>query len=188
MVKTFQVSKYIFKGIRVIIGVLLSYMLYSCSDCEPLDDPGNTLVVSFYSKDFYDSTQQLVAVNTNISSFSSFINDIDSVVAFDSISTFQYGIPLPLDKDTITFSIKYPEELILTYELDGEIIPFDTLALKEPDNLGISFSKSFETLSPDCGFITKYDNINITSTSFEKAEINFDYIQDNDSTNVRIFF
>ncbi|MBT32325.1 MAG: hypothetical protein CMO01_21895 [Thalassobius sp.] len=187
MLKTPPIRNYLILIRNIILISFVGLIVYSCSDCEPISDPGNILVVSFYSKDVYESSEELVLLDLNISSVSTLIEDADSIMSYDSLNEAQFGVPLPVDAESFTFYVNYPDTLEKSFEYYGDTITTATEINRSTDTIAISFSRSFETVSPDCGFVTKYENITLDNTSFEKAEINFDYTIDNDSTNVRVF-
>ncbi|UZR95870.1 hypothetical protein [Chondrinema litorale] len=188
MLKTPPIRNYLILIRNIILIVFAGLLLYSCSECEPISDPGNILVVSFYSKDVYESSEELVLLNLNLGeeAFSTLIKE-ETIIPYETIGTYQYGLPLPIDAENFAFFVNYPEEFSASYTYDSETITLESEINRNQDTIAISFTKSFETVSPDCGFVTHYENIILNSTSFEKAEINFDYTIDNDSTNVRVF-
>jgi hypothetical protein len=174
------IRHYILKGL---ITFIAGALLYACSDCEPLDDPGNTLIITFYNWENFEADETLVAQPVDLDSF-----QIASVkYPLISISTNSYGVSIPQGVEQLSLQIHYPDTLIKEYDLAGEIIN-DTLLNVTPDELRISYSNSFEPVSPDCGIITRFENIGIDNTSFNRAEVKFDFIEANDSTNINIFF
>jgi len=168
---------------NICIVLSTSIVLIGCSDCEPITDPGNVLVVSFFNKENFELDQSLVSQPLVLESFAIDTNKYP----LDSLADNIYGFYLPIQQEQLSLQLIYPETLIKEYELNGETI-IDTLTDLAPDILTISYSNSFEPISPDCGLITRFTDISIINTSFFEATVQTDFIETNDSTNIRIFF
>lgn len=165
------------------IILITSSTLLGCSDCEPITDPGNTLVVSFYNKENFELDQTLVSQPLDLDSFAIGIEKYPLVSLADNI----YGFALPPQKEQLVLQLIYPETIIKEYELNEEAVS-ETLTELEPDTLTITYSNSFEPISPDCDLIIRYTDISIINSSFFEAIVQTDFIETNDSTNIRIFF
>ncbi|WP_020529166.1 hypothetical protein [Flexithrix dorotheae] len=196
---------------RIILkfGWVYIFLLFAgCNDCEPVADPGNTLIVSFYEVKNYLCDDKLVRQKVPFLSIKEKDNDnilypadtpeSDSLITTDNIT---YALPMPFDKDNSTYEFVYPKPLIKTYTFEGETRS-DTLANLSPDFLEVSFLRKVIFESPDCGLIQQLSNIKLNSEypstscdkeakkliGFEAGEVFIDALQSNDTTNIRIFF
>ncbi len=164
------------------ITLSVSYFLVACSDCEPLDNPGNRLVFGFYNAENFEADSLLVDQPIEVE-----ISSNNAILLLDTLGDSQFSIPLPLEEESFSLVFSYPDTLTKTYVFDGVEIT-EPIYNREDDQITISFSKLFEPVSPDCGVIVRYKNLEINGTSLNNAEVVYDFIESNDSTNIRIFF
>ena len=156
----------------------------ACSDCEPLDTPGNLLKIHFFNKENFEADSTFVEQPINVTITTS--NAVTLVA--DSVSQSTFLLPLPIEDEQLSLFLDYPDTLFKTYTLDGVEIT-DTIPNRENDLVNIKFRKYFEPVSPDCGIVVRYRDLEITNSSLDtSATVVFDFIEDNDSTNIRIFF
>ncbi|MBX2840600.1 MAG: hypothetical protein KTR26_02420 [Flammeovirgaceae bacterium] len=179
-----------------------------CNDCEPIADPGNTLIVTFYEVNNYLCNETLIKQKVPFLSikekdneeilYPANTNEDDSLVTTDNIT---YALPMPFEKDNSNYEFVYPDSIFKTYSFEGDT-RIDTLANLDPDILEISFLRKVIFESPDCGLIQQLSNIKLNSeypttscdkaavkeVGFEAGEVFIDALQSNDTTNIRIFF
>ncbi|MDW7695263.1 DUF6452 family protein [Flammeovirgaceae bacterium SG7u.111] len=160
---------------KLILLALLLCSVWACSDCEPISDPGNELVLSFID---YEASLESGSLVAKTMAFDS-IYEVEKQVKIDLLDSNIYLIPLPFDRLEASYVFEHKETVDDGNGGTTEVLVYDTLE--------VNYQRSLNPISPDCGFYEQIQNIRVSNTTYDTIGIFTDQTTSNDTTNIYIF-
>ena len=154
------------KKLGVICGFLAFLAMGACKDCEPVQQPGNGVIVTFYRLDSLLMEQKKIELDTSFTKVAGLDNDSTLYDASDDAMS-SYTLPVSGSSTSSTFVFEHK---------NGD---FDTI--------GLSYTVNVIPVGPDCGFYEEVTNIQVIKKTFDSVEVVKDFISLGDALHIEIY-